>query len=356
MLPAMEQLARPDGNSAVLSTRKTRPILERHRISEGFMKILKLFFHNNCFDGLASAAVFSGFYRKAIRRDCNIIYEGLAHRAGQLFLDVEFNGDENAIVDFKYSNNPRLTWWFDHHQSAFLNAEDEAHFKADRSGRKFHDPTYRSCTKFISEMLQKHFNFDSGQLDELIRWADIIDGAQFENARTAVEIPAAAMKLMMVIESLHDQDGIRSIIEEFQKKTLDEIMQIPWMLDVFRPIYEKHLKSIDIIRKKAEFSGNTIFFDVSEYELEGYNKFIPYYLYPDAIYCVGVSLSSYRTKISVGSNPWSPFPRTHNLAKLCERYGGGGHPVVGAISFTPEELSKARTIARAIVEELRGHS
>ncbi len=35
-------------------------------------------------------------------------------------------------------------------------------------------------------------------------------------------------------------------------------------------------------------------------------RFIPYYLFPQATYCVGVSLSSFRAKISVGSNPWSP--------------------------------------------------
>ena len=320
------------------------------------MRTLKVFFHNNCFDGLASAAVFSNFYRNAIEKNCEIRYEGLAHRAGQLFLDVAFDADENAIVDFKYSNDPKLTWWFDHHQSAFLNSEDEAHFKADRSGKKFHDPTYTSCTKFIAEMLLKHFRFDSKRLGELIHWANIIDGAQFENARTAVEIPESAMKLMMVIEGLHDQEKIWRLIEEFQRKTLDEIMETPWVLENFRPLYDRHLRSIEIIREKAEYSDNTIFFDVSGYDLEGYNKFIPYYLHPSAIYCVGISLSSYRTKISVGSNPWSPLPRTHNLAALCERYGGGGHPVVGAISFAPEELPRARTIAQTIVAELRSKS
>jgi hypothetical protein len=127
-------------------------------------------------------------------------------------------------------------------------------------------------------------------------------------------------------------------------------------MDIFRPIYERHLRSIEIIRSKAECSDNTIFFDVSDFDLEGYNKFIPYYLFPEAVYCVGVSLSSYRTKISVGSNPWSPLPRTHNLAALCERYGGGGHPVVGAISFSPEDLEKARAVASKITQELRGRS
>ena len=60
-----------------------------------------------------------------------------------------------------------------------------------------------------------------------------------------------------------------------------------------------------------------------------------------------------RTKISVGSNPWAPRPRRHNIASLCERYGGGGHAVVGAISFGTNEVEKARLAMREIVAELK---
>jgi hypothetical protein len=315
---------------------------------------IKVYFHDNCFDGLASAALFSDFYRSRIREDARFQYEGLAHRAGQLFLDVEFDGDENAIVDFKYSSNPRLTWWFDHHQSAFLSSEDEQHFRADRSGRKFHDPTYRSCTKFIAEMLDRHFQFDSGRLDELIHWADVIDGAQFKDARAAVELREPAMKLMMVIEGIRDAERSRMLVEEFQRHSLDTIMTLEWVRSAFEPLRLRHLESIEIIRRNALYGAGTVYFDISDQnDMEGYNKFIPYYLFPDATYCVGVSRSSFRSKISVGSNPWSVRPRTHNLAALCERHGGGGHPVVGAISFPPEDLPRARRIAREIARELR---
>jgi hypothetical protein len=316
---------------------------------------MKVYFHDNCFDGLASASVFTYFYRGAICEKAEFSYEGLAHRAGQLFLDVQFDGDENAIVDFKYSSNPNLNWWFDHHQSAFLNREDESHFRADRSGKKFHDPNYRSCTKFIATMVHKHFGFDTSRLHELIAWADIIDGAQFESAEAAVELREPAMKLMMVIEGVREPLVIHRLIEDFQKKSLHNIAEQDWVEEAFRPLYARHIDSIDIIRRNACCNGNTIFFDISEHEMEGYNKFIPYYLFREATYSVGVSLSSFRSKISVGTNPWSPRPRTHNLAELCERHGGGGHPVVGAISLAPQELLRARAIAKDIARELRGN-
>jgi hypothetical protein len=317
---------------------------------------MKVYYHDNCFDGLASAAVFSHFYGQAVHPNVEFVYEGLAHRAGQLFLDVEFDGAENAIVDFKYSSDARLTWWFDHHQSAFLSLEDESHFRADTSGKKFHDPTYRSCTKFIAEMVGRHFAFDSSRLEELIHWADIIDGAQFESAQAAVELREPATKLMMVIEGVRDSRRMHQLIVEFQRKSLEEIVALDWVQEAFRSLYGRHREWIEIIRQNAQSSDGTIFFDVSRYEMEGYNKFIPYYLFPEATYCVGISLSNYRAKISVGSNPWSPRPRTHNLAALCERHGGGGHPVVGAISFAPEDLPRARQIAQQLVQELRTES
>ncbi len=317
---------------------------------------IKIYYHDNCFDGLASAAVFTEFYRETLCGTADFEYEGLAHRAGQLFLDVKFDGDENAIVDFKYSSDPRLTWWFDHHQSAFLSHDDESHFRADTSGKKFHDPTYRSCTKFITEMVQRHFGFRCDRLEQLIRWADIIDGAQFADARAAVELREPAMKLMMVIEGVRDSSRIHKLIADFQRMPLDDIIAQDWVQSEFQPLYERHLRSIDIIRRKAQCTDGTVYFDVSEFELEGYNKFIPYYLFPQATYCVGVSLSSFRSKVSVGSNPWSPIPRTFNLAALCERHGGGGHPVVGAISFAPQELPKARAVAQQIARELRGQA
>jgi nanoRNase/pAp phosphatase (c-di-AMP/oligoRNAs hydrolase) len=58
-------------------------------------------------------------------------------------------------------------------------------------------------------------------------------------------------------------------------------------------------------------------------------------------------------KVSVGSNPWAPSPPVVNLAKICERYGGGGHARVGAISFDVTQNAEARKAAQDIVEELR---
>ena len=121
--------------------------------------------------------------------------------AGALFDDKDFDGDENAVVDFKYSPSPRLTWWFDHHRSAFLTPEDEAHFQDDTSGRKFVDESFKSCAKFIATVTREKFGFDTEPLHELIAWANKIDGAFYESAAEAVEMNNPALKLALVIEN-----------------------------------------------------------------------------------------------------------------------------------------------------------
>ena len=264
------------------------------------MKNLRVLYHDNCFDGLASAAVFASFYRGKILSGAEIEYEGLTHKAGQLIDESLFGGGENVIVDFKYSASEKLTWWFDHHESAFLSAADELHFRRDQSGRKFHDPAYKSCTKFIAAVTRDTFGFEDQSLDELVHWADIIDGAQFPNAQFAVELKEPAMRLMTVIEATRDADLVHRIIDLMQRKPLLEVLNEPEVRTTFEGLYEGHLKSIEMMRERAACRDGVIEYDISDRPIEGQNKFIPYYLFPEGVYCVGVSLSPIRAKISVG--------------------------------------------------------
>ena len=173
---------------------------------------LKVFFHDRCFDGACSAALFSRFYRERISGDVEFEFSGLLHRAGALFNDADFTGDQNAIVDFKYSPSPRITWWFDHHESAFLSPADAEHFEQEQSNRKFYDPSFKSCTSFISMIAKQRFGFDPEPVADLVNWADIIDGALYADAKTAVEVKEPAMQLTMVIESTQDAGFVPRVI------------------------------------------------------------------------------------------------------------------------------------------------
>ncbi len=314
---------------------------------------VRVFYHDKCFDGASSAALFSRFYRERIRNGVEFQYSGLLHRAGALFNEADFDGDENAIVDFKYSSSPQITWWFDHHESAFLTPADAAHFEQDQSNRKFYDPDFKSCTSFIAMIAEQRFGFDPKPVAELVHWTDIVDGALYDDARSAVEMKAPAMKLTMAIEAAPDPNFVRKLIPLLTEKPLANILNEPFVNEVLPPLLARHERSIGILRERTEEKDGTIFFDITDQDLEGYNKFIPYYLHPHSIYSVGLSKSSFRVKVSVGSNPWSHEEPRVNLARVCERYGGGGHARVGAISFDVSRHDEALRAANEIVEELR---
>jgi len=283
------------------------------------------------------------------------MYTGMTHKASKPFEDGTFDGDENAIVDFKYSSSPLLTWWFDHHQSAFLTPEDAEHFRRDRSGKKFYDPTYKSCTKFLATIASEKFGFDARPIAELVRWGDIIDGAQFASPEEAVGLAEPAMQLALVIEAAPDPDLVPQIIPYLAYRSLQEMIELPIVKKYLGPLLERHMRSIDILRERADYRDGVIYFDVSDLDLEGYNKFIPYYLYREGTYSVGVSSSPTRVKVSVGTSPWKEASADVNLATLCEKYGGGGHARVAAISLGPGDLVRARDIAKEIATVLRNH-
>jgi hypothetical protein len=317
------------------------------------MKRVKVLFHDNCFDGAASAGLFARFYKTCIDGSAEVQFAGKNHGTGNVYNESSFDGDVNAVVDFRYSSDPRLDWWFDHHVSAFPTPADEQHWKSHPSEHKFFDPTARSCTKFLATQCAQKFGWDHSAYRELIHWADIIDGAQFESPQAAVELAEPALQLMTWVENNHDAALKLRFIDELTSRPLADIAAEPYVKDALAPILARHKRGIDVLRARAQYEAGVVSFDVADEGLDGYNKFIPYFLFPDCHYVVGVSLTPTRAKVSVGSNPWFSSRRTVNIAELCERYGGGGHPVVGAVSLPTTELARARQAAGEIAETLR---
>ena len=320
----------------------------------------RIFYHDKCFDGACSASLFTRFHRESLKTADKFSYHGLVHRAGALFDESAFVDGENAIVDFKYSPSPKVTWWFDHHQSAFMTPEDQKDFEAGQADgsqrmRKFFDPNYISCTSLIAHIAQKNFGFDTAPLLDLIKWADIVDGARYESAQAAVEMNEPAMKLTMVIESSSQATLVQRLIPLMTEVSLQQVLDQDFVQEQLEPLMERHRAALELIRSRSAVKGGVITFDITDQQTEGYNKFIPYYVHPDGTYNVGLSKSSFRTKVSVGTNPWTKLAPSElvNLAAVCERYGGGGHARVGAISFPPDREDEARKAAEKIVAELR---
>ncbi len=315
---------------------------------------LKILYHGNCFDGCASAAVFGRFFaEREGTRLAGTRLQPLQHQHGDPFPPDAFDADVNACLDFRFSASPRLHWWFDHHASAFTTPADRAAFERDASGQKFWDPAAPSNTGFTVRTLAARFGWTAPDLAELVAWADVIDAARFPTAATAVRLEEPALRIMTLLEATKDPTLPARVIDAMRSRPLAEIAAEPWVARPLQPILDRHRSAIDVVRRLARVDDGVVTLDLSDTGIEAANKFIAYDLFPDARYTVVVSRDPKRAKISVGSNPWSPKPRTHDISRLCERYGGGGHPVVGAVSLPPERIDEARRVAGEIAAVLR---
>ncbi len=315
--------------------------------------------HGHCFDGLSSAVVFTHFMRNLYGADAAFEYFGAGYGPGQNGVDpAKLRGDENAILDFRFSKSEKLTWYFDHHVSAFATPEDRAAYDAyaaSHSGRErhmFHDGTYPSCTKYIRDIGETVFGVDFRALSDLVRWADIIDSANFPSAEMAVARKEPPLQLMSVIEHHGDDAMLSKMVKRLLNESLDEVARSEEVQKMFQPLQNAHESFVKLVETHAVMRGDSVLVDLSDVSIDVASKFVTYALYPQSLYSIVLTRSPSKCKISIGYNPWAPRPRTHHIASICERYGGGGHPVVGAISLPASDIARAKKIASDVTDEL----
>ena len=316
--------------------------------------------HGHCFDGLCSAVMFTRLLKHLHPGDdLAFTYKSMGYGPGSNGVDPALLvGDENAILDFRFSASPKLTWYFDHHVSAFVTDEDRATYAAgatEGAGRHmFHDGTYGSCTKLIADISRERFGLDTSGDDvrELVRWADMIDSANFPSAEMAVNKAEPVLHLMTVVEHNGNDAYLQAMVPRLLQKPIVEVARSADIQAAFAPLEAQQQGFIDLVKKHAEVRGPVVLVDLSPVVVDVAAKFVTYALWPESTYSVLLSRSASKVKISIGYNPWCNIPRTHNIAKICERHGGGGHPVVGAISLPAGEIEKAKELARSIADEL----
>jgi hypothetical protein len=164
-------------------------------------------------------------------------------------------------------------------------AEDEAHFRADRTGQKFWDADSKSCTEFIARIALENFAYEDAALAPLVHWAHIIDGAFYDSPAQVVELAAPALQLMQVIENVDDA-FIEKLIRGLAERPLDEVATGAEVQERLRPILARHRETLEAVRSKITCERGVVTFDLVDEGYEAFNKFIPYYLHPETTYSV----------------------------------------------------------------------
>jgi hypothetical protein len=312
--------------------------------------------HGHCFDGLSSAVVFTRLMKELGVPEARFEYRTCGYGAGQTRADEGLlSGEENAILDYRFCASEKLSWYFDHHRTAFASELDRLTYEARRScGQFFYDAGYSSCTKLIADVARERFGISMPDLSELVRWADMVDSARFASAEDAVSRTSPIMQLVSVVEHYGDDTFFKDLVPALLTRPLEQVARSKAVVNRYKPLGRKHERFVTRVKQKSERLGRVVFVDLTESVQESVGKFVTYALFPDSVYSVVVGRLKNGPKISVGYNPWSGRPLDTDISAICARYGGGGHPVVGGISFPNAALEEARRVARSIATELAG--
>jgi len=309
--------------------------------------------HGHCFDGAASAAVFTRLLTHAFPRSRVFTYRACGYGPKCRPLDASvLSGDCNAVLDYRYSRDPALHWYFDHHPTSFAEPDDQAHFQAHLDGQRFHDPSYGCCAKLVADVARVRFGFADPMLDDLLRWAETIDTASFASAEEAIARQHPALHLMTVLEHNGDSSLLGRLVPALATRPLLEVATSRNIKRRWRNLERLHRAFVQRVRERSVPMGAVVFVDLSDETREVVGKFVTYALFPSSQYSVILSRGRSKLKISVGFNPWSATPRAHDISSLCADFGGGGHPVVGAVAVGLDEIDRAHAVARELVEAL----
>ncbi len=308
--------------------------------------------HGHCFDGIASAAMFTHLRLQLSDKPVRFRYRSCGYSPTmQTVPEGWLSGDENAIVDFRYTPSRRLTWYFDHHVTGFASSAQRKD-ALERSKRYFHDPDYRSCARLIADVGRSRYGVDFARFDELLTWADRIDSAKFDSAEQATDYQPPVMRLSAVAEQHGNAQLYANLVPRILVEPLEELAMAPDIHKLWAPLVAAQKTCRQRILRQAHHNGDVIVVDLLDGPLPASAKFLVYALFPECPYSVTLLRKKQHIKIAIGYNPWSEKPRRHDIAAICRRYGGGGHPAVGALSRPFAELSHAQLIIRAVLTEL----
>lgn len=313
---------------------------------------LKVFFHDACFDGTTSAALFSAFYRDTVAKDVVIEPVGMTHKDGNPFDNIPLDADDHACVDFRFCADPRMKWWFDHHPTAFQPPALRDIFDRDHLATWIFDPNAPSCAGLILRTLEGWGWHAPAGLRGAVAWADTIDAAQFKSAEEAIALVEPAQRLAAWLA--HGRTGLDTAwyVSQLSHSSLEEMAERAELAPQLALIADERARELDAVLALGVWQGEVVVFDRMTEVGARSPGFLGYQLFPSALYNVSATRTESTIKISVGVNPWTSKQRRHDIGELCARYGGGGHAVVGGVTLRGDEMPRARETMRAMIAEL----
>jgi hypothetical protein len=305
-------------------------------------------YHHNDFDGLATASIFSKYLYLVEKIDLEQIR----------FVSVDYNLKSNwaiyklenpcAVLDFLYHSE--ADWWFDHHNSSFIN-EASINNPYKRSKQKYWNTSFLSCPSLLVSHLytydRKQSMFLKKMYKELITWSDIIDGAKYEKPNDLFGFENPYININKTLALDQSKAYHLDIIRAFYHNDLEILFNTILYKNLICDVKSKENESINILKKIIKVENRVAYFDQSNHNIP-FQRYLAYYLFPEVLFRVAIYKKDEQFSVSVNYNNWAKEKNRINLGELCRKLGGGGRFDVGAVLANTHEdaVSKASLLKK----------
>jgi oligoribonuclease NrnB/cAMP/cGMP phosphodiesterase (DHH superfamily) len=288
-----------------------------------------------------------------------------------LFVEPKFMQDGlvevrsgDIIANLPY--HPNCTLWFDHHITNSMPEFDRP-VAPGKGGFRLAPSAARVVSEYYTELATNRDPALGGRraaeieaflstqrIKHLLQEADKVDAGQL--TREDVMNPQGYVLISMTTDGRYAEDEPywRRIIDLLRDKSLEDIMKDPEVASRCQKVLDYQEKLRAILVSNTTLKGNVIYVDLRQvHDMPDGNRFLLFTLFPQGNIAVKVSYDNQRentTAISVGYNIFNKTSSV-NVGELLQRYGGGGHRVVGSCRVPNEQAEQAiKEIVAAVTE------
>jgi hypothetical protein len=264
----------------------------------------------------------------------------------------------DIIANLPY--HPNCTLWFDHHITNTM-PHFERPIMPGKGGFRLAPSAARVVCEYYTETSTPNDAdgaarlafLNSARIRYLLEEADRIDAGKL--TRDDVLNPQEYVLISMTTDGRNagDEPYWLRVIQLLREESLENMLNDSEVKRRCQQVLDDQEKLRKILRQRATLKGNVIYVDLRGIEIPDGNRFLVFTLFPEGNIQVKVAADTQRpntTSISVGYNIFNPTSKI-NVGELLQKYGGGGHKVVGSCRVPNDKAEQAiKEIVAAVTE------
>jgi hypothetical protein len=309
---------------------------------------MPVYIHKGCFDGVTSGALVTWFLRErhgATRPDIVPVDYG---EAGE-WLNQPL--PENAsVADFLY--HPTATYWWDHHGNPFRHESWREKYERQASPFIQWDSSAKSCAGLILRALSTAAYDAPDHLQRTAGWADLIDSASYPTAEDAVFRLSVARQLALSLRVCTTAEYHTALVYALADLDVGDVVRLSPFSEMAATAVTGYAAGVERMRKVSRLEGNTVVYSLDENGPFS-DRMVPFFLFRDAGYSLGILHNSQQSKVTANANPWRP-PQALDIGGIFTLYGGGGHHDVGSVILKGAEAARADAVLKGVLAILHG--